>query len=326
MQRTRSVWVVTFPGAELLDVTGPWEVLSHANDVLGRRAYALELVTVNAGDLTTRHGLALRGARTLRAAAAGALPSLVVVAGGSPRAPLPPAEAKFVAWARRRRRDVSLWVSICTGAFVLGEAGLLDGHHVTTHWRWTAELRARFPKATVTDDRIYERSSRVWTSAGITAGIDLMLALVEHHHGHALAMAVAKNLVLFLRRSGNQAQFSEALKTQMLEQAGVRDVTRFVLEHLHEPLTVERVARGVHLSARSLTRHCRKELNESPAALVRRLRLERACRLLEETRSPLKIVAQHTGLGDATTLYRLFTRRFRVSPAAYRTRFAKQEE
>jgi transcriptional regulator GlxA family with amidase domain len=326
MQRARSVWVVTFPGAELLDVSGPWEVLSHTNDVLGRRAYALELVTANAGDLTTRHGIALRCARTLRAAEARGVPSVVVVAGGSPLAPLPAAEAKFVAWARRRRRDVGLWVSICTGAFVLGEAGLLDGHPVTTHWRWTAALRARFPKATVTDDRIYERSSRVWTSAGITAGIDLTLALVEQHHGHAVAMAVAKNLVLFLRRSGNQAQFSEALKTQMLQQASARDVTRFVLEHLHERLTVERIARGVGTTARSLTRHCRKELNEAPAALVRRLRLERACRLLEETRSPLKIVAQHAGLGDAATLYRLFMRRFRVSPAAYRARFAKQEQ
>ena len=242
MQRVRRVWVVTFPGAELLDVSGPWEVLSHTNDVLGRRAYELELVTPLPGDLMTRHGIALGGARTLRAAEARGLPSVLLVAGGTPLVPLPAAEAKFVAWARRRQRDVGLWVSICTGAFVLGEAGLLDGQRATTHWRWTAELRVRFPRATVTDDRIYERSSRVWTSAGITAGIDLTLALVEQHHGHAVAMAVAKDLVLFLRRSGNQAQFSEALKSQMPEQTRLRDVTRFVLEHLHEPLTVERIA------------------------------------------------------------------------------------
>jgi transcriptional regulator GlxA family with amidase domain len=207
---------------------------------------------------------------------------------------------------------------------VLGEAGLLDGQRATTHWRWTAELRARFPRATVLDDRIYERSARVWTSAGITAGIDLTLALVEQHHGHAVAMAVAKNLVLFLRRSGNQAQFSEALRSQMREETGLRDVTRYVLEHLQEPLTVERIARGVGTSARSLTRHCQEELGEAPAALVRRLRLERACRLLEETRSPLKVVARLAGLGDASTIYRLFMRRFRVSPAAYRERFARQ--
>jgi transcriptional regulator GlxA family with amidase domain len=216
-------------------------------------------------------------------------------------------------------------VSICTGAFVLGEAGLLDGQRATTHWRWTAELRARFPKAKVTDDSIYERTPRVWTSAGITSGIDLTLALVEQHQGHAVAMAVAKNLVLFLRRSGNQAQFSEALKSQTLEPNGLRDVTRFVLEHLHEPLTIERIALGVGTSARSLRRHCRQELGEPPATLVRRLRLERACRLLEETRSPLKVVAQRAGLGDASTLYRLFTRAFRVSPAAYRQRFAQQD-
>jgi transcriptional regulator GlxA family with amidase domain len=321
----RKVWIVTFPGAELLDVSGPWEVLHHTNDVLGRRVYETELVTPLSGALTTRHGLQLGGARTLRAAQARGLPALLIVAGGTPLRPLPAAEARFVAWARRHQREVALWVSICTGAFMLGEAGLLDGQRATTHWRWTAELRARFPKAKVTDDSIYERTPRVWTSAGITSGIDLTLALVEQHQGHAVAMAVAKNLVLFLRRSGNQAQFSEALKSQTLEPNGLRDVTRFVLEHLHEPLTIERIALGVGTSARSLRRHCRQDLGEPPATLVRRLRLERACRLLEETRSPLKIVAQRAGLGDASTLYRLFTRAFRVSPAAYRQRFAQQD-
>jgi transcriptional regulator GlxA family with amidase domain len=325
MPRERTVWLVTFPAAESLDVAGPWEVLSHANDVLGRRAYELELVTPVAGRLPTRHGLALDGASTLRAAERRGLPALLIVAGGSPLRPLPAPEAAFVRWSRRRQREIGLWLSICTGAFLLGEAGLLDGQRATTHWRWTAELRARFPAATVTDDRIYERSARVWTSAGITAGIDMTLALVEQHHGHAVAMAVAKNLVLFLRRSGNQAQFSEALKSQTLEADGANDVTRFVVEHLHRPLTVESIARGVGVSARSLTRHCRQELGESPAGLVRRLRLEHACRLLEETRSPLKLVARNCGLGDASTLYRLFIRRFRVSPAAYRERFATQQ-
>jgi transcriptional regulator GlxA family with amidase domain len=325
MPQTRRVWVVTFPGAEMLDVTGPWEVLSHANEVLGRPAYTLELVTSLPGVLATRHGLHLGGARLLPEAARRGLPSLLVVAGGSPLRPLPAPEARFVAWAKRRRSDIGLWVSICTGAFMLGEAGLLDGQRATTHWRWTAELRARFAHATVTDDRIYERSGRVWTSAGITAGIDLTLALVEEHHGHAVAMAVAKDLVLFLRRSGNQAQFSEALKSQLVEPSGSSDVTRFVLEHLGEPLTLERIARGVGTSPRSLTRHCRRALGESPAALVRRLRLERACRLLEETRAPLKSVARAVGLGDASTLYRLFSRQFRVSPAVYRQRFARTE-
>jgi len=325
VQRARSVWVVTFPNTELLDVAGPWEVLSHTNGVLGRRVYELELVTPLAARLATRHGLELAGARLLRDAERRGLPSLLVVAGGSPLRPLPAPEARFVAWARRHQRDVPAWVSICTGAFLLGEAGLLDGQRATTHWRWTTELRTRFTKTTVTDDRIYEESGRVWTSAGITAGIDLTLALVERHHGHALAMAVAKQLVLFLRRSGNQAQFSEALKRQLAEPAGATDVTRFVLEHLHEPLTVERVARGVGTSARSLTRHCQQRHGESPAALVRRLRLERACRLLEETSSKLETVAREVGLGDASTLYRLFTRQFRVSPAAYRERFARAE-
>lgn len=318
----RRVWVVAFPNSELLDITGPWEVMSHANDVLGSEQYALELVTPSRAPLRTRHGLTLTGARTLSAAAAGGFPERVVVAGGMPRLPLPPAEAAFAAWARRNRAGVREWVAICTGAFVLGEAGLLDGRRATTHWRWAAELRQRFPRAHVVDDGIFQRSGPVWTSAGISAGIDLTLALVERDHGHAVAMAVAKNLVLFLRRSGSQAQFSEPLRHQSATPSGLRELSTFVLEHLTEPLSVERLARGLGMSARSLTRACRAELGESPAAVVRRLRVERACQLLEETSLPLKSVAMRVGLGDPSTLYRVFLRQLGVAPADYRARFS----
>ena len=318
------IWFLAFPGSELLDVSGPWEVLGHANDVLGRQAYVLHLVTPLGGDVRTRHGLMVTGARSLRAANGLGVPHTAFVAGGAPLGPMPPSEARVARWLKLHHSRIARIVSICTGAFVLGEAGLLDGRKATTHWRFIANLRARFPRANVVDEGIFVRAGRVWTSAGIAAGIDLTLALVEEDHGHAVAIAVAKKLVLFLRRTGNQAQFSSALMLQEQEPAKLRGVTSFVLEHLTESLPVNKIAGKLAMSPRSLTRWCHDELGESPAALVRRLRVEEAQRLLESTGLPLKDVAARTGLGDASTLWRGFTELLGVSPAEYRDRFASK--
>src|SRR6185436_7978697 len=223
---------------------------------------------------------------------------------------------------RRHKDRIPTLISICTGAFVLAAAGVLDGRRATTHWLYLEELRARFPAARVVDEGIYVEDRGVWTSAGITAGIDLTLALVEHDHGHQVAMKVAKRLVLFLRRSGNQAQFSSALRRQEKEPPRLRDISTFVIEHLDQPLPVERIAAGVGMSPRTLTRWCRGHLDESPAELVRRVRVDEARRLLEETALPLKDITARTGLGDASTLWRAFTQRLGVTPAEYRQRFA----
>jgi transcriptional regulator GlxA family with amidase domain len=184
------------------------------------------------------------------------------------------------------------------------------------------ELRARFPAARVVDEGIFVKDRGVWTSAGITAGIDLALSLVEEDHGRRVAMAVARRLVLFLRRSGHQAQFSSALRRQEKEPPRLRDISAFVVEHIDETLPVDRIAAGAGMSPRSLSRWCREHLGESPAELVRRLRIEEARRLLEETSLPLKDITARTGLGDASTMWRVFTRRLGVTPAAYRQRFA----
>jgi transcriptional regulator GlxA family with amidase domain len=172
------------------------------------------------------------------------------------------------------------------------------------------------------DEGIYVKDRGVWTSAGITAGIDLTLALVEEDHGHQVAMKVARRLVLFLRRSGNQAQFSSALRRQEKEPPRLRDISTFVLERLDQPLPVERIAAGVGMSPRTLSRWCREHLDESPAELVRRFRVDEARRLLEESALPLKDITARTGLGDASTMWRAFTQRLGVTPAEYRQRFA----
>lgn len=321
MGRTKRVWFLVSPGTGLLNVAGPWETLGHANDLLGHQAYQLEAFGPEGPSTTTRHGLLLGGLRPLPRPR-GRFADVVVVAGGSPREPLSPGRTAIVAWLRQHRPRLATTVSICTGAFLLGAAGLLDGRRATTHWLYLDELRKRFPKATAVDQGVFVKDGPVWTSAGIMAGVDLTLALIEEHHGHQLAMNVAKRMVLFLRRSGYQSQFSSALQRQEKEPPRRLDVSAFVVEHLDESLPVERVAAGVGMSVRSLSRWCRENLHESPAELVRRLRLEEARRLLEETSLPLKAIGAQTGLGDTSTLWRVFVQSLGVTPADYRQRFA----
>ena len=317
----KSVWFFAVPGTDLLDVTGPWEVLRHANDVLRRTAYEIELVGPSGPTLQTRHGLLIGGVRPLPLRVRRP-PDVAIVAGGSPKTPVPDAQAQLVEWLRRHHRRIATMVSICTGAFILGEAGLLDGHRATTHWRFLGELRLRFPAATVVDEGIFVQDRRLWTSAGITAGIDLTLALVEEDHGHGVAMAVAKELVLFLRRSGNQAQFSSTLRRQERSPSKRDDLYAFVLEHLDEPLPVERLAEGARVSPRTLSRWFRLHLDESPAELVRRVRVDEARRLLEETDLSVKDICARTGLGDVSTMWRVFSQHLGVTPTEYRARFA----
>src|SRR4051812_20693893 len=239
----RIVWMFTFPRAELLDLAGPWAVLGHANDVAGRRAYEPMVVSAAGGTVATRHDLAIAETRSLAAAARGKSPHTIVVAGGTPEPSAPDAERKLAHWLRRHHAKVPRIVSICTGAFVLGNAALLDGRRVTTHWAVLDTLAAAFPRANVVNDGIFQRDGRIWTSAGVTAGIDLMLALVEEDLGHAVATGVARRLLPFPRRPGGQAQCSEAPRRQDAEPPRGRDAAAFVADPLDEPLPVERLAR-----------------------------------------------------------------------------------
>jgi transcriptional regulator GlxA family with amidase domain len=315
----QKVWFLVVPRTSMLDLAGPWEVLGHTNDLLGREAYQMEALGPTAPAARTRYGLVAGGLRPLPRRTE-QLPDVVVVA-GAPVNPMPDEQSAVVAWLRRHHARIPTVVSICTGAFVLAAAGILDGRRATTHWMFLDELRARYPSVQVVDEGIYVKDGPVWTSAGLTAGIDLTLALVEEQHGRALAMEVAKRMVLFLRRSGHQAQFSSALERQKQQPPRQRDLAAYVVEHLPEPLSVSRLASAAGMSTRSLTRWCRAELGESPAEMVRRLRLEEAKRLLEETTLTVKEIGSRTGLGDASTLWRVFTEYAGITPGAYRQRF-----
>jgi transcriptional regulator GlxA family with amidase domain len=323
MASPKRVWILALPGTGLLNVANAWEVLAHTNDVLGRTAYQLALHGPRGPALPTGHGLTLAGLRPLPRSPR-TLPDIAIVAGAPRFGPNLAARSELASWLRKHRRRIPCLVSICTGAFVLAEAGVLDGRRATTHWEALSQLRAGFPKVRVVDDGIFVHDRGVWTSAGLMAGVDLMLALVEKQHGHAVAMAVAKRMVLFLRRSGRQAQFSSALERQAKEPARLAGLDAFVLEHLDQALPVTRLAAGVGMSVRTLTRWCRVHLDESPAEVVRRLRIEAAQRLLEESPLPLKGVAARTGLGDQSTLWRVFSQQLGITPAAYRERFAAE--
>jgi len=317
------VWFLVLPKTGLLSIANPWEILAHTNEVLGRPAYELALFGPRGPAVATSHGICLSGLRPLPRAPR-RLPHIAIVAGSPRLHPDPVAECELARWVKKHHAGIPQLVSICTGAFVLAEAGVLDGKRATTHFEWLEVLRAQFPKVRVVDDGIFVRDRNVSTSAGLTAGVDLMLQLVQERHGHAVAMAVAKRMVLFLRRSGKQAQFSAALARQAKEPSRLNDLDRFVLEHLDEALPVTRLAEGLGMSVRTLTRWCREHLGESPAEVVRRVRLEGAQRLLEETALPLKDIARRAGLGDPSTLWRVFSQQLGVTPAEYRARFAAE--
>lgn len=317
----KQVWFLVLPRTSLINLAGPWEVLGHANDLLGREAYRLEVFGPSAPTTRTRFGLCLSEVRPLPKRF-DEPPDTVIVAGASPAEPMPEDHVPIVPWLRRNRARLKRVGSVCTGAFVLAAAGLLDGRRATTHWLHLDTLRAQFPKVRVVDEGVYVRDRDVWTSAGVTAGIDLALGLVEEDHGHELAMRVAKRMVLFLRRTGHQAQFSSEIAAAEQGPSPLREIAAFVLRHAAEPLPVERVAEQVGMSPRTFSRWCRKQLDESPAELVRRLRVGAARRMLEETDLPLKDVTARTGLGDQSTLWRIFMSELGVTPAEYRQRFA----
>jgi transcriptional regulator GlxA family with amidase domain len=325
MRASKEVWFLIPPRSGLISLAGPWEVLAHTNEIVGREVYRPVAMGPTAPVVNGRYGLSVSGIRPLPSRCS-KYPDVVVVTGGAASGPIPPDQMPLVEWLKRHHASIPTIVSICAGAFILGEAGLLDGRRVTTHWMFLGALRERFPAARVVDEGIYVSDDGVWTSAGVTAGIDLTLALVEEDHGHEVAMAVAKRMVLFLRRSGNQAQFSSALQRQEKEPPKMRDISTFVLEHIDEPLPVERIATQVGMSPRTLSRWCREHLHESPAELVRKLRVDEARRLLEVTSLPVKDIAARTGLADTSTLWRAFVDHLGVTPAEYRQRFASQRD
>ena len=269
--------------------------------------------------LRTSSGLELVPHRRLRPVPA-RLDTLVVPGGTGTRAAL--ADRQLLAalgQAAGRARRVA---AVCTGAFLLAEAGLLDGRRATTHWAACAELARRYPAVDVQPEPIFLRDGRVFTSAGVTAGLDLTLALVESDLGREVALTVARGLVLFLRRPGSQAQFSAQLSAQLAAHDWLRELQQWIAEHPDADLTVPALARRASLSPRHLARRFQRETGVTPARYVEQVRLESARRRLEESPDPVEQVALQCGFGTPETMRRVFLRRLGVGPGEYRRRFA----
>jgi transcriptional regulator GlxA family with amidase domain len=317
----RVVELLAFPLVQLLDVTGPIQVFASANDFVleagGRPPYDLRVVTQGGAQVTASAGLKLS---TLPLPLGGAAVDTLMVAGGQ-GVEAAAADPVIIEWVQARAKRARRLASVCTGAFLLAASGLLDGRRAVTHWSYCAELARRFPKVRVESDPIFVRDGAVWSSAGVTAGIDLALALVEEDLGRTVALAVARYLVVFMKRPGGQAQFSTALS---LQAADVKFGTlhEWISNHLSDDLPLPVLADHAGMSERSFSRHYAEATGLTPAHSIERLRVEAARRLLSETGLPVKRICQRCGFGSEETMRRSFLRLLAVTPQEYRTRFS----
>ncbi|MCW2238147.1 GlxA family transcriptional regulator [Azospirillum canadense] len=321
------VAMLAYDGVNLIDVSGPLQTFQTAGR-LAREAglpppYELRTVSVAGGGVTTGPGLPIL-TEPLESLDGQPVDTLLVPGGSRNGQPME--EPELVAWLRRRGPEVRRPCSVCTGAFLLADAGLLDGRRATTHWDWADRLSARHPAVTVDPDPIFIKDGPVWTSAGVTAGIDLALALVEADLGHALAIATARQLVMFMKRPGGQSQFSVPLSAQCRSDGAFRDLHAWIAAHLHEDLRIERLAEQAGMSPRTFARLYVAKVGRTPAKTVQAMRLEAACNALERTGAPLKRIAADTGFGDEQTLRRVFQKQYGINPVDYRARFSLHAE
>ena len=301
------VQIVLFDGVQSLDVTGPLEVFTYAG-------YRVTTASIGGVSVRTSSGLRITPDEELTAPT----PDTLVVPGGQgTRSPQP----AIVGWLRSHGSRPARIMSVCTGAFLLAEAGLLDGLTATTHWQHCDSLAGRYPAVDVDPAPIFVREGRIATSAGVTTGIDLALALVEEDRGRDVALAVARGLVMFLRRPGGQQQFSAQLSAQVAHREPLREVQRLIAEHPEADLSVPALAAAAHLSPRQFTRAFAAEVGVPPGRYVDQARLETARRLLEDTTDGVAEVSRRSGYGTPEAMRRAFLQAFGVAPSEYRRRF-----
>ncbi len=321
---THEVVVVAFDGLQLLDLAGPVEVLRTATRLGASPPYRTVIATPDGAPARSESGVSVAADVSLAdlARSRARVDTLVVVGGEGTRSVVDDDGflADLAAVAGRAPRVMS----VCTGAWLLAAAGLLDGYEVTTHWAWCEALADRHDAVQVRPDRIYVRDRDRWTSAGVTAGVDLFLALVQADHGADLAHETAGWLVVFVQRPGGQSQFSAQLRAQRATTTSIADLQAWLADHLHEDLGVDALAARVGMSPRTFARVFRRETDTTPAAFVEELRVEAARRLLETTDLTVAGVARRVGVKHAETLHRAFHRRLGTTPDRYRQHFSRR--
>ncbi|MFJ4478660.1 GlxA family transcriptional regulator [Streptomyces xanthochromogenes] len=328
MPTSHRVVIAVFPDVDLLDVTGPAEVFALANRETGGHAgYEVCLAGPAAGEVRTSAGVRL--VADLSFAEVGRRVDTLLVPGAvdlTDAGPIARIDPDVVSWVKDTAPHAHRVASVCVGAHVLAAAGLLDGRTVTTHWLTAAQLAAEHPEVTVDPDPIFVRTDRgrLWTGAGISACLDLALALVAEDQGEEVALAVARQLVMYLRRQGGQSQFSVPLSRPATSRRDIDELRLWIADHLDEDLSAQALAARMCLSERHFARVFKQETGASPAAYVEAARVEAARRLLETSDCPLDEVANTSGLGSVETLHRAVRRQLATTPAAYRRRFRTQ--
>jgi transcriptional regulator GlxA family with amidase domain len=320
--RARRILIVAVPPVRALDVFGPAEVFGDANRLHGGEpAYEVSIISAGTDRVISSHiATPLQTDRTHREHR-GPIDTLLVAGGVGARELQ--YEEEFLDWLRKHSAKSRRFGSVCTGALVLAEAGLLDGRRATTHWNWAGDLARGYPGVTVDPAPIYIRDGNCYTSAGVTAGIDLALALVEEDLGRSIALEVAQMMVVFLRRPAGQSQFSATLAAQSHEGQALGDLLAWLTDNLRRDLSVEKLARRVAMSPRNFARLFQREVGTTPAKHIENLRLEAARRQLESTKLSLEEVAGASGFASAEILRRVFARRLGVTPGQYRASFGQ---
>ncbi|MCW5752164.1 MAG: DJ-1/PfpI family protein [Alphaproteobacteria bacterium] len=320
----RRIALLGYPDVNLIDITAPLEVFANCCRILehdhgiARAPYGVEVIGTERGALRTSAGIEVMARRSFREVSRDV--DTLLVAGGEGIGRVA-RDREVVAWIREMHGRVRRLGAICTGASLLAEAGLLDGRRATTHWRWARALQQRYPAIQVDEDAIFVKDRGIYTSAGVTAGIDLALALLEEDLGRGLALATARSLVVFLKRPGGQSQYSAELRAQGADEPAIARVQEWVLRNLKADLSVDMLAAQAAMTPRTFARHFARAARMTPAKFVEEARIEAARRRLEESDRPIELVAAECGFGNAEHLRRSFQRRLGVSPLAYRARF-----
>jgi len=316
--RAHRVVIVTFPGGQSLDVTGPAEVMSVATQLGANPPYRVDVVGPESGLLTLSNGM------SVEVGGLGGVtgPIATLLGGGGVGVERLLEDQRSLGRIARLSARAERVVSVCTGAFVLAALGLLDGRRATTHWAASRQLARRYPAVDVDPEPIFIRDGRLWTSAGVTSGMDLTLALVAEDHGEKLARQGAQWLVLYLQRPGGQAQFSALAPAPRLGGRGLGGLRAWAAAHLDADLSVEALARRAAMSPRHFARRFAAETGTTPASHITGLRLERARQLLQGTSLDVRAIASACGFGTPETLHRSFRRHFGTTPGDYRARFA----
>ncbi len=319
----RTVDLVVYPGFKAMEAIGPMSVFEYANLHLQRRGatpgYDVRVASVATGSVPSDTLMALTATKALSPLA---LPDTAIIVGARHIHAALQESAAIVDWVAAVCPRIGRLAALCSGAFFLASAGVLDGRRATTHWSVADRLQADFPAIAVDADAIFIRDANLWTSAGVTAGIDLALALVEEDFGRDLALEVATEMVVYLKRPGGQSQFSAWLRSERTARPGIRELQNWILANLGEPLSAKQLAARAMMSERHFARVFRQEVGVSSQEFVESCRFERATQLLADLALPIKTVTARAGFGDEAQMRRVFQKKLGITPKVYRERFA----